>query len=443
MSSLSCCGRIVGILGRGIVRTTIAVSALCLVVAGAADAAPTTERVSVSTLGVEGNLDSNIPSISTDGRFVAFMSDASNLVAGDTNGAGDIFMHDLKFGTTERISLDSSGAEANGFSYFGTYGSSISEDGRYVVFQSNATNLIAGDTNGIDDVFVRDRSLGITERVSVDPIGGGTGGVEASISADGRYVVFSSLTIGGTGVLLIYRYDRTLDALQVASIDSSGGLPNGDSQRAKISRSGNLVAFESNATDLVVGDTNGTRDIFLRNLSTGANTRLSMNGATQSNGFCTNVQMSEDGGIVVFESSATNLVAGDTNGYSDIFAVDRSSGTITLKSRLGTSLGNLDSINPTIDPTGRYVAFKTEATNFDAADTNGISDVYIVTPFGPTPIRISLNAAGGQLTGGCCYSSNYGAMSADATYMAFATDDSGVVAGDTNGLIDIFVRGPH
>ena len=144
----------------------------------------------MSSTGVQGNGQSFLPSISVDGRFVVFDSFAANLVAGDDNGLDDVFVHDRQNGTTTRVSVDSAGAEAD----FGSRDSSISADGRFVSFNSDATNLVAGDMNGVSDVFVHDRDTGGTERVSVDSAGveGNGSSGSASISADGRYVAFSS-----------------------------------------------------------------------------------------------------------------------------------------------------------------------------------------------------------------------------------------------------------
>src|SRR3954451_13493427 len=178
-------------------------------------AAGTTERASVSSSGAQGDGESALPSISAHGRYVAFVSAASNLVPNDTNGSNcpgrfevcgfDVFVRDLKAGTTERVSVSSAGAQGDGDSgagNFGTAGPAISADGRYVAFASVATDLVPGDTNGRSDVFVRDRQTGTTERVSVSSsgqqanFGGGSGDIESSapaISADGRYVAFASI----------------------------------------------------------------------------------------------------------------------------------------------------------------------------------------------------------------------------------------------------------
>jgi TolB protein len=148
------------------------------------------ERVSVDNSGVEGNDSSLNPSISSDGRYVAFQSYATNLVTGDNNSRYDVFVYDRDTGEIERVSVDNSGVEGNGNSL----NPSISSDGRYVAFYSNATNLVAGDNNGSQDVFVYDRDTGEIERVSVDNSGveGDGGSSYSSISSDGRYVAFYS-----------------------------------------------------------------------------------------------------------------------------------------------------------------------------------------------------------------------------------------------------------
>ena len=176
-------------------------------------------RVSLSSFGVEGNFNSFYPSVSADGRYIAFESYATNLVPGDTNGVANVFVRDLQTSATTQVSVDSAGLQGNGDSLF----ASITADGRYVAFHSLATNLVAGDTNGVDDIFVHDRDTGVTERVSVS-----SGGVEGdnnsqipSISADGRYVAFRSdatnLVVGDTNsVLDVFVHDRDTGARPVS-----------------------------------------------------------------------------------------------------------------------------------------------------------------------------------------------------------------------------------
>jgi Tol biopolymer transport system component len=173
-----------------------------------------TTRVSVDSAGTEGNSYSDnyatLQSISADNTIVAFSSGASNLVLGDTNGKYDVFVHDLTTGLTERVSVDSSGTEGNGDSWKAT----LSADGRFVAFVSYASNLVAGDTNGYPDVFVHDRSTGMTECVSVDSsgavgnAGSGSESCPLGISADGQFVAFT----GGASNLVSGDSNGTWDA---------------------------------------------------------------------------------------------------------------------------------------------------------------------------------------------------------------------------------------
>src|SRR5260221_2148307 len=232
--------------------------------------AQVTERVSVDSNGVQGDAQSGFASylqlsagVSSDGRFVAFVSLATNLVPGDTNGKADVFVRDRLTGTTERVSVDSSGAE--GDEHSGSSGAGISADGRFVVFDSLADNLVPADTNAIYDIFVRDRLNGTTERVSV-----ATGGAEGdnfsvypSISADGRWVSFlSSATnlvpgdVNGFGDIFVH--DRQSGTTSLVSVDSNGAQANHASFSSSISGDGRYVAFVSWASNLGPVDSNGT-----------------------------------------------------------------------------------------------------------------------------------------------------------------------------------------
>ncbi|MEJ2562798.1 MAG: hypothetical protein P8Z42_08910 [Anaerolineales bacterium] len=230
-----------------------------------------TERVSIDSDGTEVFGPSSDPSVSQDGRFIAFSSDATDLVPGDTNGVKDVFVHDWAEGVTVRVSVSSSDSEANA----GSNSPYISEDGRYVAFYSNADNLVAGDSNGAPDIFVHDLLTGTTERVSVN-----ASGVEAnaassspSLSADGRFVVFASeadnLIAGDSNsVADIFLYDRvsaTVELISAAQVPSEWA--NAASDTPVISADGNFVAFASNASNLVPDDTLGRQDIFVEMLT--------------------------------------------------------------------------------------------------------------------------------------------------------------------------------
>src|SRR5436190_1064825 len=301
--------------------------------------AQTTERVSVASGGTEGNAASLAAARSAVGRFVAFVSAATDLVAADTNGASDVFVHDRQTGATERVSVASGGAQGNGSS--GLIGfafpPALSADGRFIAFVSLATSLVAGDTNGATDVFVRDRLTGTTERVSV--ASGGTQSNAASLgsalSADGRLVAFQSdatnLVVGDTnGATDVFVRDRQTGMTARVSVASDGTQANNVSTYPALSADGRFVAFQSAATNLVAGDTNGATDVFVRDRQTGTTERASVaSGGTQGNGSSAGPVLSADGGLVAFHSTATNLVAGDANGAYDVFVHDRAVSTTT------------------------------------------------------------------------------------------------------------------
>ena len=293
----------------------------------------TIERVSVDSFGNQGNDESYASSISEDGRYVAFESWATNLVPGDTNGGGDAFVHDRQKGLTELVSVDSSGNQGNGWSGISVWArSTISGDGRYVAFDSQATSLVPGDTNGQPDVFVRDRQAGTTELVSVTSSGsqGSDDSEVSSISQDGRYVAFESyasnlVPFDSNGVRDCFVHDCQTGVTERVSVDSSGAQGNGESRASSISEDGHYVAFQSESNNLVKGDTNGAVDCFVHDRQTGVTERVSVDSsAAQGNSYSWSCSISPDGRFVVFASPATNLVPGDTNSVSDIFVRDRS-----------------------------------------------------------------------------------------------------------------------
>jgi Tol biopolymer transport system component len=364
-------------------------------------------RVSVDGAGVEGNNNSQYPSISSDGRYVAFGSAASNLVGGDTNGKIDIFIHDRDTGLTTRVSVTSTGTQSNGGSYF----PSISGDARYVAFHSDASNLVTGDTNGVIDVFVHDRNTGQTTRVSVDSAGveGNLTSWYPSISADGRYVAFESyannLVIDDTNFRWdIFVHDRNTGQTNRVSVDSGGIEGNKDSNNPSISADGRYVAFQSDADNLVTGDTNWSSDVFVHDRTTGQITRASVDSAgVEGNAPSEYPSISSDGSYVAFATSASNLVPDDTNGRWDVFVHDRSTGQTTRASVSSDGIeGNDTSWIPSISADGSYVAFESYANNLVPDDTNGRWDVFIHDYLGftvsePVP-DIKANGSDGPLT---------------------------------------------
>jgi len=429
-----------------LVATVLALALLLLAVNGRPSLAlpGTTERVSVDSTGNEGNGDSVSPTISGDGRYVAFSSWASNLVPSDTNYSDDVFVHDRQTGATERVSVDSAGGQSNGDSGWPV----ISGDGRYVAFGSGASNLISGDTSGLWDVFVHDRQTGATERVSVDSAGNqasGTypGSLGPAISRDGRYVAFESRATNlvpddTNGTQDVFVHDRQTGITERVSVDNTGNQGDGWSQRSAISADGRYVAFMSMASNLVPDDTNGGDDIFVHDRQTGITERVSVDSSgNQGNDGSFSPAVSGDGRYVALESRASNLVPDDTNGGDDIFVHDRQTG-ITERVSVDSSgnQGNDGSFSPAVSGDGRYVAFESRASNLVPCDANGDGDVFVHDRQAGGTERLSVDSAGSQGD----YQSLWPAISADGRYVAFMSGASNLVPGDANCWSDVFVR---
>ena len=282
------------------------------------------------TAGANG--PSTGPVLSADGRYVTFASEASNLVDDDTNGTGDVFVYDRQTATFTRITVDSSGAESNGLAD----PLAISDDGRHVTFISNAPNLVPDDTNDRADVFVHDRKTGSTTRVSVDSSGAQandhSGGIVAdsrevggSISGDGRYVAFpslaSNLVSGDTNESDdVFVHDRRSGTTTRVSVDSTHTEGNNASYDPSISDDGRYIAFASLASNLVSGDTNHHADVFVRDPRTATTHRVSTDATgAQANDGSLFPSLSGDGRYVAFTSLASTLVPGDTNQVTDLF----------------------------------------------------------------------------------------------------------------------------
>lgn len=408
-------------------------------------------RLSTASDGTQGDSNSYSPSTSAGGRYVAFGSEAATLVLGDTNGARDIFVHDASGGTTTRVSVDSYGAQSNGASSY----PSTSSDGRYVVFSSVASNLVSGDTNGSSDVFVRDTVANTTKRVSVAYNGaqsnGNSGGENrgVAISDDGRYVVFlsyaSNLVSGDTnGISDIFVRDTVGNTTTLVSVGvgrmGRAEAGNGSSEAGvSITADGRYVAFRSAASNLVAYDTNGAYDIFVRDTVESTTTRVSVKtdgmGGTESNGNSGGAFISSGGRYVSFKSVASNLVAGDTNGSSDIFVRDMmANSTVRVSVASGGAQSDGGVGASSISSDGRYVTFKSSSANLVSGDTNGVTDIFVHDMQTGVVTRVDVAADGTQGNG-----KSYGAsISGDGRYVTFTSYSSNLVAGDSNGAWDIF-----
>jgi Tol biopolymer transport system component len=425
------------------VRCVLGASAvLALTVGPAAEAAAavgtfgsTTTRVSVKSNETQVFAPSSQSEMSLDGRFIAFVSNAAGLVTGDTNGKPDVFLRDRVAGTTIRVSVASGGGQGNGRSDL----PSISRDGRYVAFFSQATNLVPGDTNGRSDIFVRDVVARSTRRVSIPAGGGQANGDSAfpSISDNGQQIAFNSaasnLVSGdGNGVQDIFVRDLTAGTTRRVSVSSTGAGGNGASLVPAISGNGDVVAFVSDATNLVPGDTNGSSDVFARVRSTNTTQLVSVGvGGVPADSLSAEPAVSRDGRYVAFDSSATNLVPGDTNGFQDVFVRDRVGGTTQLVSVWSSTPSNRLSTAPDISANGQIVVFVSQPS-----DAGALSNVYRRNRGTGVTQLASVGLAGQPAD-----SNSFGAsVSPDGLHVGFTSTATNLVAGDTNNQQDVFVR---
>lgn len=342
-----------------------------------------TTIVSVASSGEQANGASHLSSISADGRFVAFESLANNLVEGDSNGSSDVYVYDRQNKTTTLISVDSNGGIGNDQSG----NPSISADGRYIAFESYASNLINGDDNFSLDVFIHDRLTKKTTSIIFDATGtqGNNFSGNPSISADGRYVSFESLASNlvaddTNNNIDVFVYDQKTIGLTRVSVNSNGMQGNGNSNWSSISADGRIVAFESFASNLVDGDTNGFLDVFVRDRVTKQTARVSVdsNKSVNGNAHSERPVLSADGRYVAFVSCADNLVSVDKNPCWDDFLHDR----LSKKTSLISLTNEGDSANgviylPSINSDGRFVAFRSLANNLVSGDVNNANDVFV------------------------------------------------------------------
>ena len=451
-------------------------------------------RVSVPTTTTAAQ-DSG-PAVVANGGRVAFASDEAMLVAGDDNGDTDVFAADAGSLALTRLSVFAAGQ-------FPTYsGRSLrpvpSYDGTIVAFLSTSTTLVSGDTNGRTDVFVRDRVTGATARL---PIPAGYEKTDAdwlSISHDGRFIAYargavflydrlngttitvSSATPGGTvvagaqprispsgryvayvtggafdaadtnGRVDVYRWDRLTGAqVLISRATGAGVVSNGDSTAPVISGDGSTVAFASTATNLVAGDANGRSDIFVRHVGNATTVRVSTNldpepGTIEAR----DPYISADGQYVAFLHTSSILTT-ETTATSNVFVV-RSDGTGVRGPLSGVTEGVATaegSFDPTLSMFGRFLGFRSYSPNLVAGDTNGAADVFgrqilgaPATPSFGTVLRVSLTEGGAQAVGGNGIDTENPEIGATARTATFQSGFSNLVTGDTNAMVDGFIR---
>jgi len=362
--------------------------------------AVSTTIVSRGLNGTMSNGNSWEVAISADGRYVGFSSDASNLVASDTNGTRDVFVYDRSTGSTIRVSVqDNTGVQGNAQSDQPF----LSQTGRYVTFRSYATNLVSVPQNLGADIYVYDRGTGRTFLISTPYTDPGTliqlptqaaHSFTPTISYDGRYVAYASeatnlVAADANGFMDVFVYDRTTGVTTLASIQTGGIQGDEDSFTPFIAGNGQYVAFASRATNLVLDDTNGYQDIFVYDLVAAETTRVSVSffGLEAQNGNSYSPSISYDGRFIAFASEASNLdvTLNDLNGYRDIFLHDRglvieNAYEFGLTQRVSLSYDRKEandwSFAPVVAPDGRFVIYVSEATNLVNNDTNNKWDVF-------------------------------------------------------------------
>ena len=410
------------------------------------------EPISVAPDGTMGNGSSvsgdhlgDYGDMTPDGRFVVFASAASNLVPGDTNGVGDVFVRDRRTGVTERVSVGPRGVQGNGDSNFLGISTApaISDDGRYVAFKSDASNLVKGDRNNLTDVFVRDRGAGATERISGDG-----GGDNPGISPDGNFVAFETFDFDGDFAQDIYLRNRTTGAIERISVSFDGSEIFSPSEDPVVAN-GPVVAFASGAPNLVPNDGSNI-DVFVRDLSgpTPTTELVSVSSDEQPAGeFDTsrNPAITGDGRFVAFQSDAQNFTAAPQTGFfSDIFVRDRQNGTTVLASPSGTGgEASGQSEDPEISPNGRFVAFASFASDLIAGspDPDGelVRDAFVRDLTAGSTEMISVNSAHEDATrDGNDDDVGAGPVSADGLVTLMGTQADNLFGGDDNGVNDVY-----
>jgi hypothetical protein len=335
-------------------------------------------RASANSQGTAADAMSLYPNISASGRYVVYESFASNLAANDSDDEVDVYWHDLQTGETRLVSENNSGQSANGQSREAV----VSEDGRYVAFSSLASNL--GSNNGKRQVYLKDMQTNTTSVISLSSLGaiGDGDSFAPAISADGRYITFSSIAnnldnLGAHNKYDVYLHDRINGSTERLGMATHGGVNNGQNGQASISDDGNVIAFISSASNLIDNDTNALLDVFVLDRQSGSIERIQMENV-QPNGASMYPKISNNGRFVAIYSSANNLVNNDNNGNDDLFIYDRFLKTLTLASidNNGNQLSSNVDIIADINGDGTMAAFAA-FNSLDANDTNNTFDIYL------------------------------------------------------------------
>ncbi|MEF3311490.1 fibronectin type III domain-containing protein [Paenibacillus sp. GYB004] len=388
-------------------------------------------RVNVSGSGEQSNQTSLRPDVSDDGRYVVFDSDADHLAERDGNGKTDVFLYDRVADTIELISKTGDGASADNISFE----PKISGDGRYIVFTSYAGNLITDDAAGpAADVFLYDRHTGRMAKISY-PAEGGAGNGDSyrpAVSGDGSRIVFLSyakLVPDAPDQLSVYLYERETDSVSLLRL-ADGTIANDDSGPPAISGNGQYIAFATEASNMDRTDTDRYLDVYLFHIPDKTVKRISTFPGDRTISY--DPSISEDGRYVAFKYEDHS----DYNLFPVIYVYDRDRDETVAASRSVTGgLPDGDSESPSISGDGRYVLYASRAANLAAGDSNGVYDVYAFDRHTGETAPLSLTYAGGWASG----SSRMPAVSGDGMYVVFESEASDLITGDTNGVSDLFL----
>lgn len=407
------------------------------------------EIVSVASGGAPSNGGSFFVTTSNDGRYLTFMSLAKNLAPEPPSAEenfSDVFFRDRLTDETIKVSKSMNGGLANEASLDPT----ITTDGRFIAYFSYASNLIPDDNNGADwsrqglDVFVWDRHSQQNVRVSLNETGGEIKGNSVGIiSADGKYILF--VTDGRVFASdwdhahpsALYLREWHSGQIERISVALDGGFPNAEPEHPSISLDNRFVVFDSDASNLVADDNNGQKDVFVYDRLSQTTRLISRDAAGRpANGRSTQSEIALDGKTVTFVSDATNLVPGDTNGKADIFVYEMDTDRISLVSRAEDGAqGNGDSREPSLCGDGRFVSYTTDANNLFPNDANNQRDIILFDRVKGTNSVATKNWEGVYGNG----KAHRSFLMPDCRSIAYASDASNLVPGDDNGTRDIFV----
>ena len=418
------------------IRAAVVACGLVLLPSSAFGVTAHTLTASVSSGGLQGDAGSGQGGvvISADGRFVAFVSDASNLVAGDTNGVADVFVRDLGSNATTRVSTSSGGAQADDAS--SAQGLAISPSGRFVTFTSDATNLAPGNDDSqcapepCPDVYIRDRRTHTTRMLV--PFAGGPMPGRLLVTAGARFYAYDNDGLGD--VVRCRRSTRRCVVVSVLPPSVVVDEADANSYLGGISSRGRFVVFQKigfneapNATTMIAGG------VFVRDVRAGRTRIVTTHPRDRANG------LSPQGRFVLFASTAGKLVPEDTNHRRDVFVRDlRTGGTHRISISSAGRQGDRASVGVGISIRGHYCLFESNATDLVRGDRNRMTDLFLRDRLRGRTIRLNISPSGASANG----PARFAALSLDGRWAAFGSPASNLVAGDTNGVRDVFVRGP-